>query len=177
MWVFGYGSLMWNPGFAYETADQALLQGYHRCLCVYSHLYRGTPERPGLVAGLLAGGSCWGRAFKIAEQDREAVTQYLDDREMVYGVYEPRWASVLIGGEQTRAYTYVANHAHPQFAGKLSAAAAAKLIHAGAGVSGSGIDYLKNTVDQMAALGIEDRRLTEVLKAVQRLEKGKKHDG
>lgn len=166
MWVFGYGSLMWDPGFPYEEAEQALLYGYHRRLCVYSHLYRGTPERPGLVAGLLAGGSCWGRAFRIAEENIGSVTRYLDDREMVYGVYEPRWGKVKLASRQVRAYTYIANRAHEQYAGKLDPAEAAALISAGSGISGSGIDYLRNTVSHMSDLGITDRQLTEVLHVV-----------
>jgi hypothetical protein len=86
-WVFGYGSLMWRPGFAHEETRQARLFGYHRALCVRSFVHRGTPERPGLVLGLDRGGSCHGVAFRVRPADRDTVTEYLRARELVTNVY------------------------------------------------------------------------------------------
>src|SRR5690606_16263770 len=86
-WVFGYGSLMWRPGFDYEERREAVLYGAHRRLCIYSHFHRGTPERPGLVLGLDRGGSCRGIAYRVAAADYTAVLDYLRGREQVTGVY------------------------------------------------------------------------------------------
>ena len=119
-WVFGYASLMWDPGFDHEGMEPALVYGYHRALCVYSFLYRGSREKPGLVAGLLPGGSCRGMAFKVAAKNWVEVEKYLDDREMVYGVYAPSWMHAEIAGKREKIYGFVANPAHEQFAGNLS---------------------------------------------------------
>jgi cation transport protein ChaC len=165
-WVFAYGSLIWRPGFAYVEREAALLHGYHRALCVYSHVYRGTPERPGLVAGLLSGGACRGVAYRVAAADKSDVIAYLDDREMIYGVYVPTWLAVNVGGETRRAYGYVANRGHQQFAGKLGVEETARLIVGGNGVSGSGREYLENTVTHLGEFGIHDRALAKVLARV-----------
>lgn len=158
-WVFGYASLIWNPGFGFKESAPAHLYGYHRDLCVYSFHYRGTHEDPGLVCGLLPGGSCRGVAYGVAGADRAAVIGYLDDREMIYGVYVPKWLNVHVGARAVPAYTYVANPAHPQFAGTLPPERAAALVAAGHGKSGSGIEYLDNTLSHLDAQGIHDRRL------------------
>src|SRR5262245_52232481 len=94
-WVFAYGSLMWNRGFRYLESRPALVRGYHRAFCVYSVHYRGTPARPGLVLGLDRGGSCRGRAYKVAAVDGKSVTDYLHEREMITSIYEPLWLKVL----------------------------------------------------------------------------------
>ena len=96
IWVFGYGSLMWRPNFPHRDFQPALLRGYHRALCVYSNRYRGTDECPGLVLGLDRGGSCRGRAMRVAGSDVDAVIAYLDRREMVNKVYTPRWLPVQL---------------------------------------------------------------------------------
>ena len=93
-WVFGYGSLMWHPGFPHVEVRLAVLHGYHRRFCVYSHRYRGTPERPGLVLGLDRGGSCRGLAFRVPAAESAEVIDYLYEREMITGVYIPRWFSL-----------------------------------------------------------------------------------
>jgi cation transport protein ChaC len=120
-WVFGYGSLMWRPGFAHEETRQARLFGYHRALCVRSFVHRGTPERPGLVLGLDRGGSCHGVAFRVRPADRDTVTEYLRARELVTNVYLETTRKVrLDDGRDVRALTYVVDRGHTQYGGALS---------------------------------------------------------
>ena len=123
IWIFGYGSLMWNPGFEHLEAAPALLRGYHRDFCIYSHRHRGTPERPGLVLGLAPGGSCQGMAFRVAGTRAQAVLEYLHEREMGPYVYDARWVPVTAGGRRLRAHTYVADVRHANFGGKQPPAA------------------------------------------------------
>ena len=97
-WVFGYGSLMWRPGFAHTETRRARLHGFHRSLCVWSHIYRGTRERQGLVLGLDRGGSCVGLAFRVPSELREEVLAYLRDRELVTSVYLERMLPIRLEG-------------------------------------------------------------------------------
>ena len=120
LWVFGYGSLMWQPEFAYRQRALATVHGYHRAFCVYSHIWRGTREKPGLVLGLDNGGSCRGVAYRVDYRHAESTVEYLIRREMVTRVYIPRWVTGKIGKQVIRAHTYTATHNHVQYAGKLS---------------------------------------------------------
>ena len=166
VWVFGYASLLWSTGFAHLGVAPARIFGYHRALCVYSHVYRGSPEAPGLVAGLLPGGSCRGLAFRVSGAAWPEVRDYLHAREMIYGVYVPRWVNARIDlaqPELASVYTFVANPDHAQYAGRLEEADIARLIRGGTGSSGSGLDYLANTVTRLAELGIRDRSFERVL--------------
>ncbi len=166
IWVFGYGSLMWRPGFPYRVVESALLRGYHRAFCIYSVRYRGTPERPGLVVGLDRGGSCRGRAYRVAAADARAVLDYLNKRELVTGVYTRRVVPVGIRSGRVNAYTYVADRGHAQYVGKLSLERAAEIILAGRGASGDNRDYLENTVAHLDELGIPDGPLHTLLRLV-----------
>lgn len=165
-WIFGYGSLMWRPEFPHLEDQPALLRGYHRALCVYSTRYRGTPERPGLVLGLDRGGSCRGRAFRVAPADRDAVMAYLHEREMINKVYIPKWLPVALPGRTVTAYVFVADPEHRQYAGKLTLERAAELVLGGHGPKGSGVEYLANTVAHLDELGICDGPLHRVLDLV-----------
>ncbi|WP_375594156.1 gamma-glutamylcyclotransferase [Algihabitans albus] len=167
-WVFGYGSLMWNPGFPHLEVRQALLYGYHRRFCVYSHRYRGTPERPGLVLGLDRGGCCHGMVFRVPAAETAAVMDYLWDREMTTGVYIPRWLDCRTPEGTAKAAGFVVDQAHPQYTGKLPMAQIADLIVQGYGQKGPCSDYLQNTIDHLHALGIHDRRLARLLREVRR---------
>ncbi len=166
-WVFGYGSLMWRPGFDYVECQTGLLRGWRRSMCVLSTHYRGTPERPGLVLGLDRGGACLGRAFRVEPSQAEAVRLYLHEREMIADVYHPRWLPVsLRDGRRVRAYGFVANAGHAQYTGRLTDAEAAALIRAGRGEAGSCRDYLANTVEHLRGLGIRDALLCRLLAVV-----------
>ena len=152
LWVFGYGSLMWAPGFPHLEVRPALLRGYHRAFSMYSTIAWGSPERPGLVLALIRGGSCRGRAFRVAAAEREEVLAYLDKRERVY---LRRMVPLDLGTVVISAVTYVADESHPNFAGKLPHDRAARLIRQGVGAKGSSRDYLANTVRHLDGLGVE----------------------
>lgn len=162
-WVFGYGSLMWRPGFEHVEAQRARLFGYRRALCIYSFVHRGTPARPGLVLGLDRGGSCIGMAFRVAATSREAVIAYLREREQVTGVYLERMLPLrLESGEHVEAVAYIADRSHEQYAGALAADAAAALVTGATGQSGNNEAYVLSTLEHMQALGIRDRWLEDV---------------
>lgn len=168
-WVFAYGSLMWRPGFRYLAAVPATLRGYHRAFCIYSHHYRGTPERPGLVLGLARGGSCRGLAYQVDPNQAAAVRAYLDERELVGYAYRPRSLAVATDGGPVTAYTFVADARHPLFAGDLGVERSAAIIVGAEGVAGLNRDYLINTVRRLEHEGVVDRRLHTLLKRVEML--------
>lgn len=160
MWVFAYGSLMWNPGFSHQQAQVAHIHGYHRALCVWSWVHRGTQAHPGLVMGLDRGGSCVGVAHRVAAADRDATTTYLYERELVTHVYIPVVSRIRVDAVGiVPALTFVVDRRHAQYAGKLSAAEAAKTIRGAHGRSGANCDYFANTIAHLQELGIQCPRL------------------
>ena len=169
VWLFAYGSLMWNPEFAFAEARPALLHGYHRSFCLYSRDYRGTPERPGLVLGLDRGGSCRGIAYRLVPG---AVGDALDRiwaREMTGRVYDMRRLAVRTPQGTLAAHACVVRRASGDYAGRLSPEAAAAVLASAAGGRGSGRDYLANTVRHLEALGIRDGSLHRIAACVARL--------
>jgi cation transport protein ChaC len=171
VWIFGYGSLMWRPGFAFEEAVHARLVGWRRCFCIYSILYRGTPERPGLVLGLDRGGTCEGIAFRVAPENAAQALDYVRRRELVTGVYREALVPVeIMSGERPTVYavTYIAERAHPSYAGQHPVARQAQLIAEGYGISGSNIDYLRSTLGELQRLNIRERELERVTAMVGR---------
>jgi cation transport protein ChaC len=163
LWVFGYGSLMWRPGFRYRERHLASLHGYHRSLCVFSHVHRGTPEMPGLVLGLDRGGRCRGLAFGVDASDAEATLAYLREREQVTAVYLERRVRVrLDDGREVEAVTYVADRRHPQYAGRLPIEDLLRLVSQGVGVSGANPDYVRATHQQLIEMGVSDRILAGI---------------
>ncbi len=160
LWVFGYGSLMWRPDFVYEERQRALLRGWRRRLCIYSHIYRGTAERPGLVLGLDRGGACHGVAFRVGASAREATLRYLRERELVTAVYLERTVPVTLSdGRRVSALTYVANRAHRQYAGNMSRDRLLTLVRQGVGRFGDNAEYVINTRDHLRELGIVESQL------------------
>jgi cation transport protein ChaC len=165
LYVFGYGSLIWRTGFAHEQAHPALLRGFHRRFCLWSRLYRGTPEAPGLVLGLDRGGACRGLAFRVAAGQAGEVLAYLDARENPNGeaVYHRRFLPVrlLDSGRVVQAVTYIANRAHQAYC-RPPAEEAARAIASGVGTTGPNRDYLLNTVAHLKALGVTDSGLNRI---------------
>jgi cation transport protein ChaC len=161
-WVFGYGSLMWRPGFAFEEAVPAHLEGERRAFCVESRIYRGTPEKPGLVLGLDKGGSCRGMAFHVAAAKREEALAYLRARELVTNAYLEVERQVRLerpSRDYVRAVTYVVDRDHPQYAGDLAREAVLAQVRDSVGKAGSNRDYVLATAAHLASLGIEDPQL------------------
>lgn len=162
-WVFGYGSLIWRPGFAHVETQKARLYGYRRALCIDSHIYRGTPDRPGLVLGLDRGGSCLGMAFRVSGAFYEEVITYLRERELVTEVYLERMVPIsLEAGQVVQAVTYVVDRSHPQYTGPLDPAYAASRVSGAVGQAGPNEEYVRNTIEHLRTLGIRDRQLEQV---------------
>jgi glutathione-specific gamma-glutamylcyclotransferase len=160
LWVFGYGSLMWRPGFDFIERQGALVRGWRRSLCVYSHVYRGTPQRPGLVLGLDRGGACRGVAFRVAAALRTQTIEYLRAREQVTAVYLERTVLAhLADGAAVEAVTYVADRRHAQYARRLDRQRLLELVIHGVGVSGPNIDYVLNTEAHLRENGVTDPTL------------------
>ena len=163
LWVFGYGSLMWNPGFTFSECHVGRLRGYHRALCVYSHVHRGTPERPGLVLGLDRGGTCRGHVFCVPGQHVQSTIEYLRAREQVTSVYlEKRFAVLLDDGSRVSALTYVVDRSHRQYAGRLPSETILQHVQHGEGQSGRNPDYVLATHDHLVTLGIMDPVLSRL---------------
>jgi cation transport protein ChaC len=159
VWIFGYGSLIWNPAFHFAESRPGLLHGWHRSFCLWTPLGRGSPENPGLVLGLDRGGSCCGIAYRIAARDKETELPLLWRREMVADGYTPRWVTVRCDSGSVRAITWVINPDGERYAGKPSTNILVKHLATAKGRLGSSRDYLENTVAHLDELGITERPL------------------
>jgi cation transport protein ChaC len=166
LWVFGYGSLMWRPGFAHDEAEHAVLSGAHRALCVYSHVHRGTRRHPGLVLGLDCGGTCEGIAFRVPAGEVRGVLAYLRRREQITNVYRAMIRPVRLKGSrhEARALLYMVDRQHRQYAGSLPLEEQARLVRHGRGRSGANVDYVRSTVTRLRECGIVDRPLEALLR-------------
>ncbi|MEO0666009.1 MAG: gamma-glutamylcyclotransferase [Pseudomonadota bacterium] len=164
-WVFAYGSLMWNPGFAPAEASLARLQGYRRSFCMWSIHHRGTEADPGLVLALDAedGAGCDGMAFRMPEHGRDAVLADLRERELISSAYVEHVVSLTLRtGSVVEALAYVIAPEHPQYCGGLALSRQAEVIAEAVGGRGPNTEYLYNTAEHLAELGIEDPELTEL---------------
>jgi cation transport protein ChaC len=163
LWVFGYGSLMWRPGFPYVERRVARLVGAHRALCVYSWVHRGTEARPGLVLGLDRGGTCRGIAFRVAPEDWDGVLATLREREQVTAVYLERKRPVRFAdGPPASALAYLVDRGHAQYAGKLDEETQFRLVAEAHGRSGANRDYVINTAAHLSELGMPDPVLDRI---------------
>lgn len=172
LWVFGYGSLMWNPGFAHVERLIAHLPGYARSFCMRSIHHRGTPEAPGLVLALDAqeGASCAGLAFAVAPGQADAVLAYLRARELVSSAYLERVLAIaLADGRRVQAVSYVVDTAHEQYCGDLPLEEQACIIARAHGGRGPNTEYLYNTAAHLAQLGIQDPDLDWLAQRVRNL--------
>ena len=170
-WVFGYGSLMWRPGFEYLERVPARHHGRRRAFCIYSVHHRGTPTRPGLVLGLAPGGSVTGVAYQVSEETWPATYGYLLEREQPTETYiEAEIALRMPGGRVARSLAFLSDHSHPQWAGDLSPDTQAKLIARAEGLSGRNVDYLRDLVSHLREAEIADAGMTRLLRMVDALE-------
>lgn len=169
LWVFGYGSLMWNPGFAYVQWAPALIHGYHRALCVSSDRWRGTPEQPGLVLGLARGGACRGIAFLVVQEDVKAALENLWAREMRRHAYQPRLVRARLPNKDVRALAFIADPKHYAYTGGLSARETAERVASCCGMRGANLEYVTRTVEHLRELGVRDHNLQRVLAAARAL--------
>lgn len=166
-WVFGYGSLMWRPGFGFAERQAATLHGRRRAFCIYSVHHRGTYERPGLVLGLAPGGAVRGIAYRVAEADWAETYAYLREREQPTETYiEARAHIRLADGRRIETLIFLSDTDHPQWAGALSLERQAELISGATGLSGPNTDYLRDLVMHLKAEGIRDRSMETLLAMV-----------
>jgi cation transport protein ChaC len=162
VWLFAYGSLMWNPEIAFAEARPAHLHGFHRSFCLYSRDYRGTPERPGLVLGLDRGGSCHGIVYRLPPDRVGETLDRIWAREMTGEVYRMRRVAVRTPHGPVTAHACIVRRASPDYAGRLSPDEAARLLATAVGGRGSGRDYLASTVRHLEELGIRDELLHRI---------------
>ena len=172
-WVFGYGSLMWRPGFDYLERQPATLHGRRRAFCIYSVHHRGTPERRGLVLGLAPGGATRGAAYRVADAAWPETYAYLREREQPTETYvEARRPVRLADGRRVEALVFLSDVRHPQWAGALSQERQAELIAGAAGLSGRNVDYLRDLVEHLRQAGVRDRAMERLLALVEARERG-----
>ncbi|SFV07329.1 cation transport protein ChaC [Pseudoduganella namucuonensis] len=167
IWVFGYGSLIWNPAFHFDAKRIGKVYGWHRSFCLWTSLSRGCPQQPGLTLGLDYGGVCSGVLYRIPAADVVKELKVLWRREMSDGAYTPRWVSVSTAEGRIRAVTFTINRSHSRYAGKLAQAEMAQVISKAVGKMGRCSDYLSNTVESLKNVGILDHKLTALEKQVQ----------
>jgi cation transport protein ChaC len=162
VWVFGYGSLMWNPAFAYAERRVGVLRGWHRRFCLWLEMGRGTPNNPGLMLALDRGGMCRGVAFRIPAETARSELLLIWRREMFGTAYNARWVQIRMNEASVPAVTFVVNRAHPRYAGRINDAQAAAHIATASGSLGSCASYLHNTLDHLRSLGIRDSGLQRI---------------
>jgi len=167
-WVFGYGSLMWRPGFDYLERQPATLHGRRRAFCIYSVHHRGTYQRPGLVLGLAPGGAVRGAAYRVAESAWPQTYAYLREREQPTETYVESSAAIrLADGRRAATLVFLSDLAHPQWAGVLSLERQAELIAGASGLSGRNVDYLRDLVEHLREAGVRDRAMETLLAMVE----------
>lgn len=167
LWIFGYGSLMWDPGFSFVESQCARIFGYHRQLCLWSIEYRGTRENPGLILGLDHGGSCQGIGYKVRDSDIDTVTDYLFEREMITDLYRPILLPLRFdSGKTVTALTFVSKPDHPQYAGRLNFKEVVRIVRGARGPRGSNIQYVTSTVKHLTELGISNTELHRIAQAL-----------
>ena len=163
LWVFGYASLIWRPDFEFAERRPARIHGWHRALKMWSRINRGTPECPGLVFGMLSGGSCRGMAFRIARHDGHETLARLWQREMVTGVYDPKFLTCQTPHGPVNALAFTLSRQSPHHTGVLSEAEYQRIFAESTGIYGTTLDYVQATVDELRRHNIRDRALERLL--------------
>ena len=165
-WIFAYGSLMWNPQFAWDARHVATIRGYHRSFRVWSRINRGTPENPGLVLTLECGGSCRGLIYRISPDRVQEEMALIWKREMTYGSYNPKWLNCVVGGESVRALAFTVNRACSGYAGQIPMEVVVEAIASAKGRYGAAHDYLFKTTETLREHGIRDMRVEQLTNLV-----------
>lgn len=168
LWVFGYGSLIWRPDFDFAERRPALVHGWHRALKMWSRINRGTPERPGLVFGLLSGGCCRGVVFRIPRQHGADTLAQLWRREMATAVYDPRWLHAQTPEGPVRALAFTLSRRSPSHTGELSEEEYRAIFALATGIYGTTFDYAHRTLEELRRHDIRDRNLEKLLRLIQR---------
>jgi cation transport protein ChaC len=162
VWIYGYGSLIWRPEFEYQERRLAHLRGYHRALCMWSRVNRGTPESPGLVFALDRGGSCRGVVYRLHGAMVQQFFPGLWKREMATGAYTPRWLTCATDDGPVRALVFVMNRANPAYIPTLPDAEITAIVRRASGIYGPCMEYVMQTAQALQAAGIRDARLTRL---------------
>lgn len=162
VWVFAFGSLIWNPAFLFAEQRVARIHGFHRDFCLWAWAGRGSPQQPGLMLSLERGGSCCGVAYRIAEGEERTELDVLWRREMLTMAYRPVWTRAVTEDGPVSAITFSANRQHERYAPGLSADQVSHYLATGEGPLGRACDYLYDTVSRLRELGISDRRLEQL---------------
>ncbi|EJE52934.1 hypothetical protein involved in cation transport [Acidovorax sp. CF316] len=163
LWVFGYGSLIWRPDFDFSERRAARVHGWHRALKMWSRINRGTPECPGLVFGMLSGGSCRGMVFRVDKAHARQVLINLWQREMMTGVYDPRWLTCHTPHGSVQALAFTLSRKSPNHTGELPDQEYCRIFEQACGKFGTTRDYAQATYDELRRLGIHDRSLGRLL--------------
>jgi cation transport protein ChaC len=170
LWVFGYGSLIWRPDFEFAERRPAKVHGWHRALKMWSRINRGTPERPGLVFGMLSGGSCQGMVFRIPRHSGAGVLTQLWSREMVMGVYDPKWLNCQTSHGPVHALAFTLSRKSPSHTGVLSEDEYRRIFAQASGKYGTTLEYAHRTLEELRRHNIRDRRLERLLKSLEERE-------
>ncbi|CAN5429492.1 gamma-glutamylcyclotransferase [soil metagenome] len=164
LWVFGYASLIWRPEFESEETRPAAVHGWHRALQMRSRVNRGTPECPGLVFALVRGGSCRGMVYRIDKSRGRAEMERLWLREMVTGVYDPRWLPCRTPHGPVKALGFTLSHNSPSHTGPVPDDQMLEILRTANGRFGSTLDYLLHTATSLRSCGIRDRDVERLVK-------------
>ncbi len=164
LWLFGYGSLIWKPEFDFAERRPARVHGWHRALKMWSRVNRGTIANPGLVFGLLSGGSCHGMAFRIAAHDVPETMGRLWLREMPTGVYDPRWLDCVTPHGKVNALAFTLSRRSPNFTGDLDDARLRAIFASATGRYGTSIDYARQTLLELRRHQIHDAALARLVR-------------
>lgn len=170
LWVFGYASLIWRPEFKSAEQRPATVFGWHRALEMKSNVNRGTPECPGLVFALVAGGSCRGMAFRIAHSRAHAELERLWLREMPTGVYDPRWLPCRTAQGTVQALAFTLSRQSPSYVGRLTDVQVVDVLRTACGRYGTTLDYLLGTALSLRGCGIRDREIERLVALARRHE-------
>jgi cation transport protein ChaC len=168
LWIFAYGSLIWRPDFDFAERRPALVHGWHRALKMWSRINRGTPERPGLVFGLLTGGCCRGFVFRVARDRGTHTLTGLWSREMATAVYDPRWLMAQTPQGPVRALAFTLSRKSPSHTGELSEEEYRAIFALAQGIYGTTLDYAHRTLEELRRHNIRDRNLERLLRLIQR---------